>query len=215
MVPGRGRGGGGGRSGGAREPSGGAKDKPSVMGTQLCPWDAQLENPLSPNHPCQGSSLFPLCFPNSQTKGCSRFGRRALPRRRSWRPARRFLWGLSAAELQKGNIDASSAHSIRPGPKNHHFLLACESLINSRQKGLIRKLFGKWRGRGRDRCSPPGPVALGGFAPRRHLPAPQDGSLPRGPRVCFGHGPRPEPSPGGLSESGCKQSSPADGFVCL
>lgn len=31
-------------------------------------------------------------------------------------------------------------------PQNHRFLLVCETLIHSRQKGLLRKLFGKLKG---------------------------------------------------------------------
>lgn len=88
-------------------------------------------------------------------------------------------------------------------PKNHHFLSACESLINSRQKGLIRKLFGKWKGRGRDGRWPQ-PVPLGGFAPRRHLPEPRAGP-------CLGvlkSAPATLPTP-----SGCRQSSPVDGYL--
>lgn len=173
-----------------------------MTGTQLCPRDAQprdpavAETPLA-KLPVSGRSLLPLCFPNSRGR-VSWFGEMCSAKRAKLASGRRFLWGLSAAELQKGNSDASSTPSLRPGPKNHHFLLACESLINSRQKALIRKLFGKWRGRGRDRCSPPRPVALGGFAPRRPLPAPWDGSQPRGPHVCFGHGLHPKAGSGTL-----------------
>lgn len=75
-------------------------------------------------------------------------------------------------------------------PKNHHFLLACESLINSRQKGLIRKLFGKWKGRGRD-----GELATAGasgwFYPSASPPRAVGASLPWAPQICSSHGPNP------------------------
>lgn len=173
-----------------------------MMGTRLRPWDTQPRHLAGrdPPRPPPAPREKPLSSLLSQLpkKGFSWSGGMCSAKRAKPASRRPFLWGLSAAELQKGNIDASSTPSIRAGPKNHHFLLACESLINSRQKGLIRKLFGKWEGRGRDRRSPRRLVALHGFAPRCHLPAPRDASLPRGPRVCSNHGPHPEPSPGAL-----------------
>lgn len=94
---------------------------------------------------------------------------------------------VSSAEPQKGNIAADSTPSIRAGPKNHHFLLACESLINSRQKGLIRKLFGKWKGRGRDATA----GASGWLCPSASPPRATGWSPPWGPQICSSHGPNP------------------------
>lgn len=106
---------------------------------------------------------------------------------------------VSSAEPQKGNIAADSTPSIRAGPKNHHFLLACESLINSRQKGLIRKLFGKWKGRGRDATA----GASGWLCPSASPPRAVGWSPPWGPQICS--------SP----PWGCRQSSPVDGFIYM
>ena len=102
---------------------------------------------------------------------------------------RRAEWGsaaaLSAPRLQKGNSGPGCALPIRAGPKNHHFLWACESLIHSRQKAPMRKLFGKLKGSGRNGRPLQLRAALLLLSPLRAHPGPQ--------RAAQGDGCSPDP----------------------
>lgn len=74
-------------------------------------------------------------------------------RTKAWCPLEISAVVLSAAQLQKKDLETSSFPSIstqskKEKEKTHHFLLLCESLIYSRQKSLIRKLFRKLKGKG-------------------------------------------------------------------
>lgn len=159
-IPGRGRRGGEGRGHGARNPSRGANLllEGRAIGDRytqtyhLAAGEMTLASFLCllPPPPSSASLLSAPLAPQQESVGsgmCS--AKRA-------KLASRTI----SSKLQKGNTDANSTPSISPGPKPRHFLLACKALINSRQKVLVRELFGKCKGRGRDGCWPPRPVAL-------------------------------------------------------
>lgn len=76
-------------------------------------------------------------------------------RRKAWCPLETsFLWFYLPLSYKRRTLRPTPSLPLMQGPttrerKIHHFLWLCELLINSRQKGLIRKLFRKLKGRGR------------------------------------------------------------------
>lgn len=82
--------------------------------------------------------LFCLCFHNAHRLGL-------------WGRCQDSSGSSSVRSLAtEGELEGpGSTLPIRAGPKSHHFLWACESLICSRQKAPMRKLFGKLKGSGR------------------------------------------------------------------
>lgn len=199
--------GGGGKGCGAGEPSGGGTlpPEPPVMGTlghaALSP--SGDRHPLAKALILRRNPLYSLLSHPPQEMDFSRPREQGSARGAGLAPVDVSSAAYPLLSHKSGILLPTPPLPSDQDPKNHHFLSACESLINSRQKGLIRKLFGKWKGRGRDGRWPQ-PVPLGGFAPRRHLPEPR-----AGPRLgVLKSAPATLPTP-----SGCRQSSPVDGYL--
>lgn len=148
------------------------------------------ETPL-PKHSFSGGTLLTLCFPKTTQKmDFSRPREQGCARGAGLAPVDVSSAVYPLLSHKSGILLPTPPLPSDQDPKNHHFLLACELLINSRQKGLIRKLFGKWKGRGRD-----GELATAGasgwFYPSASPPRAAGGSLPWAPQICSSHAPNP------------------------